>query len=103
MKLWPLVGLGALLLSSPAPTHAQTWQPAGVGDCNDHDFAFSPGGVSAPEPGQCNSKTKGFTAVCWDGNVHRHPSGRRFCAYKDIAPQACTGGGSTGSKWECAP
>lgn len=103
MRSWSLAGLAVLLLSLPPQIHAQTWQPWGVGDCNGSDTAFSPKGISTPEPGRCNAQVIGTTAVCWDGQTHRN-SGGVFCAYKAVTPGACAAahGGSPGTMWECA-
>ena len=49
-----------------------------------------------------DAKSKGFTAVCWDGSEgHTNMQAGVSCSYKNVAPSTCTGGGSAGYVYEC--
>jgi len=83
-----LVLVGASTVAGAAS--ANSWQPAGVGDCPARDVAGSRGPV--PEAAKCDSNFVGYTAVCW-------PNG---CTYKKVATGSCTGGMNPGQMYTCA-
>jgi hypothetical protein len=69
---------------------AGPWQPVGIGDCPGRDVASSRS--PAPDPGKCDDKFAGFTAVCWTHG----------CTYKNVSTRQCTGGANPGQMYTCA-
>jgi hypothetical protein len=74
----------------------KAWQRVNDGDCPGHDIDSTIGFI--PD----NAKVKaGYTAVCWDGKKYNNNNqpGKIFCTYKNIGPEACTGGSNTGAMY----
>ncbi len=93
-----------LLSWSDSPAIAQgknapkmVWLKVGTGDCAGQDVGTTNG--LTPDDKQAKAA---YTAVCWDGRIYDHKDerGRVFCTYKNIAPDKCTGGRSTGIMYQ---
>jgi len=78
------------------------WVQVGNGDCTGKDVRPLSMGSAEPKPELCNAQFLNKTAVCWDGSTMKHwGSDKPQCTYKDVAPDACTGGGSPGYMYKC--
>ena len=83
-------------------TAGYVWMQVGSGDCTGRDVRPLSMGSAKPKPELCNAQFVNKTSVCWDGSSLKHwGSGQPQCTYKDIAPEACTGGGSPGYMYKC--
>jgi hypothetical protein len=100
-------GLAAYTILRPIPAEGQPTGPwlsewalimTGPADCAGHDVALIAN--PAPDPARCTPAAAGTTAICW-GTAYPHPAGFEGCAYKNISPARCQGGGAPGAVYEC--
>jgi hypothetical protein len=74
------------------------WRPVGTGDCSGRDVSRSDG--LDPATDRCDATFEDRIAICWDGGSFRNGASK-WCTYKSVTPETCTGGSARGYMHQC--